>query len=203
MLIVGRGGGSIEDLWAFNDEKVALAIYHSSIPVISAVGHEPDVTISDFVADLRAATPSNAAELAVPDQDMLRQTLDAMSEAMASAMNRQIKAARQHLRVLSDSPALKSPKSYLLQRKNSVESLKNRLVSAQKHQINVHAKRFVAITAKLDAMSPLKVLSRGYAMVQQEDGKIIRKIEDVAAGDCIRVTLEDGYFNATVQNLKE
>jgi exodeoxyribonuclease VII large subunit len=203
LLIVGRGGGSIEDLWAFNDEKVALAIYHSSIPVISAVGHEPDVTISDFVADLRAATPSNAAELAVPDQDMLRQTLDAMSEAMASAMNRQIKAARQHLRVLSDSPALKSPKSYLLQRKNSVESLKNRLVSAQKHQINVHAKRFVAITAKLDAMSPLKVLSRGYAMVQQEDGKIIRKIEDVAAGDCIRVTLEDGYFNATVQNLKE
>lgn len=203
LLIVGRGGGSIEDLWAFNDEKVALAIYHSSIPVISAVGHEPDVTISDFVADLRAATPSNAAELAVPDQDMLRQTLDAMSEAMASAMNRQIKAARQHLRVLSDSPALKSPKSYLLQRKNSVESLKNRLVSAQKHQINVHAKRFVAITAKLDAMSPLKVLSRGYAMVQQEDGKIIRKIEEVAAGDCIRVTLEDGYFNATVQNLKE
>jgi exodeoxyribonuclease VII large subunit len=203
LLIVGRGGGSIEDLWAFNDEKVALAIYHSSIPVISAVGHEPDVTISDFVADLRAATPSNAAELAVPDQDMLRQTLDAMSEAMASAMNRQIKAARQHLRVLSDSPALKSPKSYLLQRKNSVESLKNRLVSAQKHQINVHAKRFVAITAKLDAMSPLKVLSRGYAMVQQEDGKIIRKIEDVEAGDCIRVTLEDGYFNATVQNLKE
>ena len=111
LLIVGRGGGSIEDLWAFNDEQVAYAIYESQIPVISAVGHEPDVTISDFVADLRAATPSNAAELAVPDQDSLRQNLDSMSAAMAAAFDRQLKAARQHLRMLSQSPALQSPRS--------------------------------------------------------------------------------------------
>jgi exodeoxyribonuclease VII large subunit len=105
LLIVGRGGGSIEDLWAFNDERVAYAIYESKIPVISAVGHEPDVTISDFVADLRAATPSNAAELAVPDQDALRQQLDSVSASMASLMTRQIRAARQHLNVLAKSPS--------------------------------------------------------------------------------------------------
>lgn len=108
LLIVGRGGGSIEDLWAFNEEQVAYAIYESEIPVISAVGHEPDVTISDFVADLRAATPSNAAELAVPDQDALRQNLDSMSAAMETALNRQLKSARQHLDVLSQSPDRKS-----------------------------------------------------------------------------------------------
>ena len=203
LLIVGRGGGSIEDLWAFNDERVALAIYHSQIPVISAVGHEPDVTISDFVADLRAATPSNAAELAVPDQDMLRQTLDAMREAMVSAMNRRIKAAGQHLRVLSESPTLKSPESYILQRKKTLEILQNRLISAQNHQINLHTKRFIAMTAKLDAMSPLKVLSRGYAMAQQEDGRMIRSVDDVAAGDTIRVTLENGYLKDTVNEVKE
>ena len=109
LLIVGRGGGSIEDLWAFNDEIVAHAIYNSQIPTISAVGHEPDVTISDYVADLRAATPSNAAELAVPDQEALRQTLDTMSSTMAVSLNRQLKSAQQHLSALSQSPALKSP----------------------------------------------------------------------------------------------
>lgn len=135
LLIVGRGGGSIEDLWAFNDELVAHAIYESEIPVISAVGHEPDVTISDYVADLRAATPSNAAELAVPDQDALRQNLDAMSSAMASALSRQLKAARQHLNVLSQSPALRSPTGYIEQREKSLELLKNRLIAAQNQSI--------------------------------------------------------------------
>ena len=203
LLIVGRGGGSIEDLWAFNDERVAYAIYHSQIPVISAVGHEPDVTISDFVADLRAATPSNAAELAVPDQDALRQTLDGMSAAMLTALNRQIKAARQHLDVLAASPALKSPEGYLHQRKKTLELLRNRLISAEKQQINASMKRFVAMTAKLDAMSPLKVLSRGYAMAQQENGRIIRSISDVSVGDEIQVTLGDGCFDATVHCLRE
>ena len=116
LLIVGRGGGSIEDLWAFNDERVARAIYDSEIPVISAVGHEPDVTISDYVADLRAATPSNAAELGVPDQDALAQILDGYSATMATSLLRQIKAGRQHLKALAESPALRSPTGYLEQR---------------------------------------------------------------------------------------
>ena len=161
LLIVGRGGGSIEDLWAFNDERVAYAIYESEIPVISAVGHEPDVTISDFVADLRAATPSNAAELAVQDRQALEQNLDSMSAAMATALARQLKSARQHLDVLSKSPALQSPVGYLQQRQKSLDLLQNRLVAAQNQCISRNNQRYIALTAKLDAMSPLKVLTRG------------------------------------------
>ncbi len=203
LLIVGRGGGSIEDLWAFNDERVAYAIYNSEIPIISAVGHEPDVTISDFVADLRAATPSNAAELAVPDQESLYQNLDGMSASMAAAMSRHIKAARQHLKVLSASPALMSPQAYLEQRKKTLELLRNRLISEQKQRISMKRQRYIAMTAKLDAMSPLKVLSRGYAMVQNENGKIIRNIDNVTVGESINITLENGFIAATVHHLKE
>ena len=203
VLIVGRGGGSIEDLWAFNDERVAYAIYESSIPVISAVGHEPDVTISDFVADLRAATPSNAAELAVPDQDALRQNLDSICESLTNAMSRQIKIARQHLKMLSSSPALVSPEGYFNQRRSNLEALRSRLIAAQNQQLAIKSKRFISMTAKLDAMSPLKVLSRGYAMVQTESGTVLRSVENVAVNDRIRVTLEDGVLDATVHHLKE
>ena len=203
LLIVGRGGGSLEDLWAFNDEQVARAIYDSRIPVISAVGHEPDVTISDFVADLRAATPSNAAELAVPDQDALRQTLDGCLGAMATAMNRQIVNNRRHLQVLSDSAALQSPEGYLHQRRKTLELLQNRLLSSQNQQLSRKNQRFIALTAKLDAMSPLKVLTRGYAMTQQEDGALIRRIAQVRSGDRVAVTLSDGRFTATVEQVKE
>lgn len=203
LLIVGRGGGSIEDLWAFNDERVAYAIYQSQIPVISAVGHEPDVTISDYVADLRAATPSNAAELAVPDQDALRQSLDAMSNAMAASLSRQVRAARQHLHVLSASQALRSPTGYLEQRRQSVELLKNRLVSAQNQNITRANQRYIAQVSKLEAMSPLKVLTRGYSMVQTEKGAVIRSIEQVELGERIRIQLSDGSLSATVMNKEE
>ena len=203
VLIVGRGGGSIEDLWAFNDERVAHAIYESRIPVISAVGHEPDVTISDFVADLRAATPSNAAELAVPDQDALRQTLDSMNTAMAVALNRQLKSARQHLDVLSASPALRSPTGYLEQRQKSLELLTNRLAAAQTNQISRKHQRYIALTAKLDAMSPLKVLTRGYAMAQTESGEVLKSVKQVERGESITVSLNDGHLRATVMDIKE
>ena len=203
LLIVGRGGGSIEDLWAFNDERVAYAIYHSEIPVISAVGHEPDVTISDYVADLRAATPSNAAELAVPDQDALRQNLDAMSNAMVSSLSRQVKAARQHLKVLSASQALRSPTGYLEQRSQSVELLKNRLVAAQNQNITRARQRFIAQISKLEAMSPLKVLTRGYSMAQTQRGEVVRSINQVELGERIRIRLSDGTISATVMNKEE
>ena len=203
LLIVGRGGGSIEDLWAFNDERVAHAIYESKIPTISAVGHEPDVTIADFVADLRAATPSNAAELAVPDQDSLHQNLDGMMASMIAAMNRQLKASRQHLNVLASSAALKSPEGYLNQRRKTLELLRNRLTNAQNQQLARKKQRYIALTAKLDAMSPLKVLSRGYAMAQTDSGGILHSIHDVKIGDPIHVTLEDGVVSATVHYLKE
>lgn len=203
LLIVGRGGGSIEDLWAFNDEQVAYAIYHSEIPVISAVGHEPDVTISDYVADLRATTPSNASELAVPDQDALRQSLDAMSAAMASALNRQMKAARQHLNVLSQSPALRSPMGYIEQRGKGLELLKNRLIAAQNQQLTQKNSRYIAAVSKLDAMSPLKVLSRGYAMAQRENGEILRSVRQAEIGERLELSLSDGKLRATVMDKEE
>lgn len=203
VLIVGRGGGSIEDLWAFNDEMVAHAIYDSEIPVISAVGHEPDVTISDYVADLRAATPSNAAELAVPDMDALMQTLDAASSNMAAALLRQVKGAKQHLNVLAGSPALQSPLGYLERKQQNVTLLQNRLSSAYTHTFERNKRNFVALTAKLDAMSPLKVLTRGYAMAQMRDGNVLRSTNQVSAGDRITVTLSDGKIHATVTDEKE
>lgn len=203
LLIVGRGGGSIEDLWAFNDERVAYAIYQSEIPVISAVGHEPDVTMSDFVADLRAATPSNAAELAVPDQDTLHQQLDSMTAAMASSLDRQIKSAQKHLDVLSQSPALRSPEGYLQQRANSLELLKNRMISAQNQNITRKNQQYIAAISKLDAMSPLKVLSRGYAMTQNNNGEVVRSVKQVEIGERITISLSDGKLSATVMNKEE
>ena len=203
LLIVGRGGGSIEDLWAFNDERVAQAIYQSQIPVISAVGHEPDVTISDYVADLRAATPSNAAELAVPDQDALRQALDSMSNAMASALNRQMIAARRHLHVLSSSPALRSPTGYLDQKRQSLERLRERILSAQMRSIDRKKQGFIGLTAKLDAMSPMKVLTRGYAMTQTDSGDVVRSVRQTKVGDALRISLSDGQIHATVTDVKE
>ena len=203
LLIVGRGGGSIEDLWAFNDERVAYAIYESKIPVISAVGHEPDVTISDYVADLRAATPSNAAELAVPDQQALRQTLDSYSFGLANALSRQIKASRQHLKVLSNSPSLKSPTGYLEQRRKNLQFLQNRMISAQNASLASSKQRYIANISKLDAMSPLKVLTRGYSMAQTEDGTLLRSVTQVELGQRISVSLSDGSISATVMERKE
>ena len=203
LLIVGRGGGSIEDLWAFNDERVAYAIYRSQIPVISAVGHEPDVTISDFVADLRAATPSNAAELAVPDQDTLRQTLDSLSAAMVTALQRQLKTSRQQLRMLAASPALQSPDVYLQQLKKSVELLCSRMTAAQNQTVSRYRQRYLTLAAKLDALSPLKVLTRGYAMVQTGEGTVMRSVKQTAPGDSLSITLNDGLMTATVTDVKE
>ena len=198
LLIVGRGGGSMEDLWAFNDELVARAIYDSRIPVISAVGHEPDVTISDFVADLRAATPSNAAELAVPDQDALRQTLDEMQNAMAVSVENLVRRAGERLQNLAGRPVLKSPLASLEGRRRALELLQNRLLSAQSGQIARNRQQFVAQVSKLDAMSPLKVLTRGYAMAAKEDGTIVRSVRDVRPKDPIAVRVSDGTIVATV-----
>ena len=203
LLIVGRGGGSLEDLWAFNDERVAYAIYESEIPIVSAVGHEPDVTIADYVADLRAATPSNGAELAVPDQDALLQNLDALNVAMAAALSRQLKLAAQRLDALAASPALRSPTAYLERKEKDLRLLKNRMISAQERMISASNARFVSCVAKLDAMSPLKVLSRGYAMAQTENGELLRSIHQVNPGNSILVNISDGTITASVLNTKE
>ena len=203
LLIVGRGGGSMEDLWAFNDERVAHAIYQSQIPVISAVGHEPDVTISDYVADLRAATPSNAAELAVPDQDALRQSLDGISTTMLTAFSQHLKSSRQRFKVLSASSVLSGPDAYLKQLADKLEFSKNRLITAQNRLLSKEKQAFIGYTAKLDAMSPLKVLTRGYAITQNADGELLRSVKLVQSGEQITVTVSDGSFRATVSEIME
>lgn len=197
ILIVGRGGGSIEDLWAFNDERVAYAIYESKIPVISAVGHEPDVTISDYVADMRAATPSNAAELAVPDQNALKQNLDGCFNSMLTSLTRHLKASRQQLNSLAASPCIKSPMGYLQQRSDTLKALSVRLHAAGRNSLHIRKQLYISLTSKLDAMSPLKVLTRGYSMVQKGD-TVIRSAEQLQPGDRITVRFASDSAQAII-----
>ena len=199
LIITGRGGGSIEDLWAFNDERVARAIYESEIPVISAVGHEPDVTIADFVADLRAATPSNGAELAVPDADEMRQYLDSLEIRSSQALAKKLEVYRRRLNELSSRPVLKSPTGYIELKRMETEMLKNRLLSVQEARLNSMRRAFVGYAATLDALSPLKVLSRGYAVPTDEQGKVLRKTEDAEIGQMIDLTLSDGALRCRVE----
>lgn len=203
LLIVGRGGGSIEDLWAFNDEIVAHAIYASEIPIISAVGHEPDVTIADYVADLRAATPSNGAELAVPDKTALLQQLDSMQSTMAAALSRRVKLARVRLDAFAQSAVLTSPDSYIVQRRKNLEILINRLCASQEQILATARQRYIRQVAALDAMSPLKVLTRGYAVVQTADGEILKSISQAAPGDSLSIRISDGIVHTEVKNIEE
>lgn len=203
LLIVGRGGGSIEDLWAFNDEALAHTIFESEIPIISAVGHEPDITIADYVADLRAATPSNGAELAVPDRDALHQQLDSMQEAMAQHLNRQIKLSRSRLESLAKSPVLTSAEGYLNQRRKDLQIVSGRLVSAQNQSLARRRQHYVSLVASLEAMSPLKVLLRGYAVSYDADGKVLKSVKSIQTGDTLAVRFSDGRVNARVLDIQE
>lgn len=202
LIITGRGGGSIEDLWAFNDERLARTIYESRIPVISAVGHEPDVTISDYVADLRAATPSNAAELAVPDQDELRRHLQSMLSMMNAAVSKQVKQQRQRLNILSASRPLQSPTAYLEEKYLLLDSIQRRLCAAQAQRIACAHRTCVGLAAALDAMSPLKVLARGYAMANTDAGALLRSAQQVSNGDGLVLRLTDGRVHAIVDKIE-
>ena len=203
LIITGRGGGSIEDLWAFNDERVAYAIAESEIPVISAVGHEPDVTISDFVADLRAATPSNAAELAVPDQLELRQQLDAKRSLLLTLMQKKLKQERQAVSSLASTRSLRSPINYLNDQRLRLDYTHRRLGAASTALLNQNREQFVRLTAKLDAMSPLKVLGRGYSVTLKENGQLVKSVKAVKCGDSLTVRMSDGKLTAKVQEVFE
>ena len=198
LLIVGRGGGSMEDLWAFNEEPVARAIYASEIPVISAVGHEPDVTISDFVADLRAATPSNAAELAVPDQEELRARLGALNRQLAAALQRKAQLARSRLESLGGRAVLRDPQRLVLDRRLTLDRLTERLTAAEAAVLSEQRTRLTRLAAGLDAMSPLKVLARGYAGVSDESGTLVQEAAAVKAGQKIRITFRDDSVPAVI-----
>ena len=201
LIITGRGGGSIEDLWAFNDERVARAIAAAELPVISAVGHEPDVTISDFVADLRAATPSNAAELAVPDQMELRQALAARQALLLTQMQKRLKQERGTLERLASSRVLKSPINYINDRRLQVDYVQHRLTAAFSETVQRKHRRFASLTAKLDAMSPLKVLARGYSMASDGQGTLLRSVKQIKPGDRLTVRFADGSAAAVVEEV--
>ncbi|HHU06172.1 MAG TPA: exodeoxyribonuclease VII large subunit [Clostridiales bacterium] len=199
LIITGRGGGSIEDLWAFNDERVARAIFESEIPVISAVGHEPDVTIADYVADLRAATPSNAAELAVPDSAELRETLLSTQIRAVQALNRMISQRRDRLMTLAEKRVMKSPLNYIEDRRLLLDHLQKHFISAAQRIVAIKKERYVHLAASLDAMSPLKVLGRGYSLAQKLDGTVIKTAAEVQCGETIDLRLSSGALKCEVK----
>ena len=198
LIITGRGGGSMEDLWAFNDENVARTIYHSVIPVISAVGHEPDVTIADFVADLRAATPSNAAELAVPDQNEVAVWLRQMEGRLAQAMGRKLESARKDLDRAARCRALQDPMNYVDDKRMVLDYQREKLAAGLNAALNRERQRFGQLASKLDALSPLKVLGRGYAIPRKADGGVVRSVADVAPGDPLKLRVADGEISCQV-----
>ena len=219
-LITGRGGGSIEDLWAFNDERVARAIYDCEIPVISAVGHEPDVTIADFVADLRAATPSNAAELAAPDVNELLQAIDSARSRLDRAVLKKVSAGRESLDALASRRVLVSATGFIEQRRLRLDALKTRFegtlgfVDRLKSRLEAASARlngaadaslaarkneYVRLAAKLDALSPLKVLSRGYAIALDAEGRAVKDARGVAVGERLTVKLNSGALGCRVE----
>ena len=198
VIITGRGGGSMEDLWAFNDERVARAIYNCETPVISAVGHEPDVTISDFVADARASTPSNAAEIAVPDQVELLRWLRGAGERMEQTETVRLEALREKLETLAQKRCITDHLAYVQDKRMELVHVQQRMGDLAAGQLARKRQGFAALAASLDAMSPLKVLGRGYAMAQNGDGTILKSWRDVTAGERVSVTLGAGGFTATV-----
>ncbi|MBR3751815.1 MAG: exodeoxyribonuclease VII large subunit [Ruminiclostridium sp.] len=199
LIITGRGGGSMEDLWAFNDERVARAIFRSKIPVISAVGHEPDVTIADFVADLRASTPSNAAELAVPDQADLRDRMAHLQARMDRSMDRRLQIRRESLRRLESSPFLQSPQRAIQEKRLLLDYQQQRLLHAMERQVGEHRQQMGRLAASLDALSPFKVLSRGYSITQKDDGTVVSELKQVEKGDVLRVRVSDGTITCTAE----
>ena len=198
VIIIGRGGGSIEDLWAFNDEKLARTIAKSDIPVISAVGHETDFTICDFVADLRAPTPSAAAELATPNMTELLSYFKSVKDSLPAIMQRRIDFEKQELDNLASSKVLLSPNEFINIRKNELDMLSADMIKAFKAILSENQRDFVALSAKLDALSPLSVLSRGYSIVQNKN-KVIKSAKELNIGQNIMVKLSDGKAECEVK----
>lgn len=202
LIITGRGGGSREDLWAFNEEPVAWAIALSNIPVISAVGHEPDVTISDYVADLRASTPSNAAELAVPDQQQERQRLEGLTLRLRQAMEIQLDRDRKELRRLEQSRVLRNPVAVVDDQRMRLDGVQRRLAMALERTLRRGRVELAGLAGRVDAMSPLKVLSRGYAIAKAE-GRAVTTVEQVQPGQAMDVLVADGVYHCRVEEKEE
>lgn len=198
VIIIGRGGGSIEDLWAFNSEELARTICASRIPIISAVGHETDFTICDFAADMRAPTPSAAAEIAVPETSELQRKISNITDRMLLLIGNNIKSWRNRVEELSSRKVLNSPGYIVDDRRLTVLTLSREIESAEKLLISAKKQKFVSLTAKLEALNPMSVISRGYSAVFAEDGKLIKSVEDVDIGDEFSFMTTDGKVKGTV-----
>ena len=204
VLLVGRGGGSIEDLWAFNEEVVARAIRASAIPVISCVGHEIDFTIADFAADARAATPSNAAELAVPVYAELVRAVDALASRSPSGLKARLALSRARLLALGASAALTMPGKLILEgRKNRLETLWQREQAAMQQRLNAAQRTLALAKRSLDALNPMSVLRRGFAVVEKADGALVTEAKSLREGEGIAVLLHDGRLRAHVDAVEE
>jgi len=225
VIIVGRGGGSLEDLWAFNEEIVARAIYNSKIPVISAVGHEPDVTIADFVADLRAPTPSGAAELAVPDRGELSILIDREQERLMTALENRLNGLANRLQAQEDRLARCTPAQYVADRRRRTEELIERMRLAQLRKIDslktgfsYHEKKLrdmpgvllerrrgklQSLSGQLDALSPLRVLARGFSVVTDAQNKIITDSADLQTGDAVTLRFAQGTAKAQITSVQK
>ncbi|MBR3281431.1 MAG: exodeoxyribonuclease VII large subunit [Clostridia bacterium] len=197
-IIIARGGGSLEDLWPFNEEITAHAIYESEIPIISAVGHETDFTIADFVADLRAPTPSAAGELAVPDLEELKWKIQNINHRLSLSLNKKIENMKARYEKAMRSKVMMDPLSMLNERRLKQDYLIKQLANSIKLELKNKKIELVKIVSSLDGLSPLKTLTRGYAFVEKEDGTIIKSAKDLVKNDEIKITLADGNVEAKV-----
>jgi exodeoxyribonuclease VII large subunit len=199
VLVVGRGGGSLEDLWSFNEEIVVRAIFASQVPVVSAVGHEIDVTLSDLVADVRALTPSEAAELVIPSAEELTARLAAFQRRIVSMLRSRASAARRHVEQLARSRVLRNPKALIYDRARRLDELDAHVERAIRRRLKSAGERLSAIACRAEALSPLAVLARGYSVTTREtDGKLILAADELAIGDRVLTRLSRGQFRGVV-----
>ena len=203
LLVVGRGGGSMEDLWCFNEEEVVRAIFESEIPVISAVGHEIDVTLSDLVADRRALTPTEAAELAVPAEAEIAGMLEAIQQRMVSTLQSRVLRARQQLQTLDSRPVLKRPEEIVEQRARIVDEWEQRLSRAMQDVIQRGKEKVAVAAVGLNALSPLSVLERGYSVTQDQDGQVLVDIQQLQIGQEMVSRLFNGRVISVVQSTEQ
>lgn len=202
-VIIGRGGGSMEDLWAFNDETLARVIAACRLPVISAVGHEVDFTICDFVADKRAPTPSAAAELAVPETAELMHKIDNIVGRTQLLLSRSIERRRQTVRLLSERRIFTQPERMLDDRRMALDAISDALTRNTEQKLASSRSRMELLAGRINALSPLAVFMRGYAMAEAESGKIVSSVTEVSNGDPLRVRLKDGYLRTTVNSTEK
>ena len=203
VIIIGRGGGSIEDLWEFNDEGLARAVYNSEIPVISAVGHETDFTICDFVADMRAPTPSAAAELAVPDANELQYALSALKNRMFLNVSSGIADRRSRLKYLTSKGVLKSPDEMLSNRSQRLDTAFSKMLSSYENRIGGKKVEFISAATALSKLDPMSVLMRGFAFVSDKNGKNVYSSQALAKGDKINVRFHDGSAVCEVKEITQ